>query len=184
MCGCNKKKVDTAAPAATSRIIQNNPPSLPTFHTHIWGPSLWKSLHIAAIVRSESPQWPSILSAMTTGLPCPECSAHYNNWHKRQYPSNRNIRVFRPIPFLSNRAIRRPPQPLTPSTSISVQLLGLHNEVNQRLGKPQWTMERLVDSYGIDTMKLKDDAIAALQSLNGIIGTKLYSSLLALLHSL
>jgi hypothetical protein len=186
MCGCNKNKtnnVDTGHRGGS----RTNAVSIPTVDTSIWGPPLWTALHVAAQFTGDSTPWSSILSAMTTGLPCPDCSAHYNDWYRRQQPPPPPppLRSYRPMPYLSNR--RQPPsQPSSqpPSQPITIQLLGLHNEVNQRLGKPIWSEGDLNATYGGDRGSRKADAIAALQPLNTFIGQELYNTLLAFLQSL
>jgi len=86
-----------------------------------------------------------------------------------------------------NRAVRRPqppPQPLTQTQPIPIILLNLHNEVNQRIGKPVFPVEQLDATYGGDKESQKTAAIDALQILTGVIGADLYTKLLALLQSL
>ena len=208
MCGCNKAKKAAAAAAAAASAPPPPPPrqhavfvprtpavpkqptavvsrtGLPTVNTHLWGPSLWKALHTAAQFAGDSSSWSSILSAMTTGLPCPECSAHYNTWYRRQKSSSLvpNNRMYITIPFMANRSARRPPQ--TPSVPITIKLLNLHNEINKQSGKPSWSEGQLAATYGGDKQSQKAAAIAALQTLNGVIGGHLYTMLMSFLQSL
>jgi hypothetical protein len=199
MCGCNKAKKAAAAAASApppprqhAVVVPRTPVApvvvsrtgLATVNTQLWGPSLWKALHTAAQFAGDSSSWSSILSAMTTGLPCPECSAHYNTWYRRQKTSSSgsNNRMYIKLPFMGNRTARRPPQ--TPSVPITIKLLNLHNEINQRLGQPSWSSEQLAAAYGGDKQSQKVAAIAALQTLNGVIGRHLYTTLMAVLLSL
>ena len=187
MCGCNKARNEhnaaRAAAAVAAAAAAAAAAALPTVDTSIWGPPLWKALHVAAEF-SDGPQWNGILSAMITGLPCPDCSAHYSVWYKQQFPPPPPPRsMYRRIPF--NRR-RQPPAPTPVILPIPIQtrILALHNEVNTRLGKPVWTVADVSAQYGGDKQTQKDAAIAALQTLNGVIGTQLYDQLLAVLQSL
>jgi hypothetical protein len=86
------------------------------------------------------------------------------------------------LPFMGNRSARNQQQ--TPSLPISIKLLTLHNDINLRLGKPSWSGEQVAAAYGGDLQSQKGAAIAALQTLNGVIGRPLYNALLAVLQSL
>lgn len=184
MCGCNKAKV-TPRPAAVARASVVLVPTLATVDTSVWGASLWNVLHAAAEL-SDGPQWNAILSDMTTGLPCPDCSAHYNAWYKGQFPPPAPQRaMYRPGPFMNRRRQQPVSNPVIRPLPIKTRILALHNEVNQRLGKSVWTEEQLTALYSVGERKeWITYAISTLQTLNGIIGTQLYNTLLAFLQSL
>ena len=98
-----------------------------------WGPAMWRFLHIASEnsvgTRQHRRYWDALLTAMLTGLPCPECTEHYTAWHTA-HPlvlagPGRNLW----------RAIRE-------------WVRGLHNAVNARRGVPEWSGEAVEAAYG------------------------------------
>jgi len=175
MCGCNKFK--SAAPPAPKRqaapraaqaaqtvpVIFSQPP-LETVDTSIWGAPLWRILHIAAQAsggRAVVPLWGKLLDAMKTGLPCPDCSGHYNAWYKSH-----------PLRFsLIMRSVHGP---------IVRWVLDLHNDVNRRLGRGEWSVAQIAAAYSgqVGTARTLAD------SLRGIIGPNLSVAIDALLRTL
>lgn len=172
MCGCNKNKPKPTVvlPATRSYPSPSMAPapsavSLPIVDTSIWGPPLWKVLHIAAqatISKGRQTQWKLILNTLLTGLPCPDCTAHYTAWY-RAHPLG--ISLF----------------PKRNSRQIATWLLDLHNNVNQRTGRPVWTAAQLDAAYQANQLQ---DAKGALASLQGIIGQNTWVALHTLLNSL
>jgi len=139
--------------------------SLPIVDTSIWGPPLWKILHIAAaatITKGRQTQWKLILNTLLTGLPCPDCTAHYTAWY-RTHPIG--ITLF----------------PKRISRQIVTWLLDLHNNVNLRTGRSVWTAAQLDAAYQANQLQ---DAKGALASLQGIIGQNTWVALHTLLNSL
>lgn len=65
-------------------------------------------------------------------------------------------------------------------------ILDLHNDVNGRIGlQGQWTVAQVMATYGSGEKAAKvAAAVAALQSLQGVIGAEAYAAALALLNSL
>ena len=108
--------------------------------------------------------------ALKTGLPCPDCSMHYNAWF-----ASHGIRF-----SMVGDGIRGP---------VVRWILALHNDVNGRLDPPvgPWTVAQVMATYSGDkaekTVKVAA-AVAALQSLQGVIGAEAYAAALALLNSL
>lgn len=99
---------------------------LPTVDTEVWGPHMWRFLHTAAentggTVRRRK-EWMDLLTAMRTGLPCPDCREHYGAWLTSH-----------PFPSLSADANLQEP--------IRNMINALHNAVNVRRGVPEWTAE-------------------------------------------
>jgi hypothetical protein len=139
--------------------------SLPILDTSVWGPSLWKALHVAAVCstsRTSSHMWANLLHALRESIPCPDCSAHYNAWY--------NSNPLRPMSLLP---IRKP-------VSVALWLHDLHNDVNRRTGKPTWSYAQSVSANGRDQLSA---AKAAAASLQGKIGHTALSALHALLKS-
>lgn len=105
---------------------------LPIVDPVLWGPHLWKFLHIAAentVPRvSRGRYWTALLTAMRTGMPCPECTEHYVAWHSGH-------------PFVVDRRVG-----LTVAARDWVR--GLHNAVNVRRGVATWTAEAVTAAYG------------------------------------
>ena len=190
MCGCNKAKraaaplsAPLALPALRPRVrvagsavaasqpiepIEPTEPVYPpialaTVDTSVWGAPLWRVLHTASVFtkgRSHIGHWRKLLAALTAGLPCPECSSHYNSWYNRT-PLRINI--------LGNG---------TQGVIIN-WVLGLHNDVNRRAGRAQWSADQVRWTY-----RDLGAAKAALASLQGIIGDGAYRAAAALLASL
>lgn len=108
------------------------PAELPIVDPAIWGPHLWRFLHIAAentVPRmSRRRYWDALLVAMRTGLPCPECTDHYVAWHTGH-------------PFVVDRR-----EGLTGGARTWVR--DLHNAVNVRRGVATWTPEAITATYG------------------------------------
>ena len=173
MCGCNKNKTANTAvlpasrsfPSASRSAVAPVAESLPIVDTSIWGPPLWKVLHIAAhatITKGRQSQWKLILNTLLTDLPCPDCTAHYISWY-RTHPIG--------ISLFPNRNNRQ----------IVIWLLNLHNDINIRTGRPVWNAAQLDATYGGDQIQVAKDTLATLQ---GIIGQNAWNSLNTLLHSL
>lgn len=87
------------------------------------------------------------------GLPCPDCTAHYTAWVVAQ--------------------------PVSATTDMSAWFLALHNDVNRRINSKNkgWTCEELTAAY---TGQLESGR-AALEALNGVIGSATWATLDALL---
>jgi hypothetical protein len=97
---------------------------LPIVDPAIWGPHVWRFLHVAAALpaaRSRGrDQWRAVLEALRVSLPCPECTGHYQAWH-RAHP----FRV-----MMGGMAVRR---------AAAAWVLDLHNDVNRRREVPTWS---------------------------------------------
>jgi hypothetical protein len=174
MCGCNKNKaavaaapamrVGTIAPFSASASAPV-PAGLPTVDPLIWGPPLWSALHIAAyasVSRGLLPRWQRLLTELRTGLPCPECSAHYNSW-------------FNSHPL---RTTLLPPNSTQQSIIRFVQ--DLHNSVNIRNNKPTWSAAQSARVYGGNQIALAKTNLASVQ---GVIGDGVYNALLGILNA-
>jgi len=180
MCSCNKARrpPPSAAPAAVGRpaprtalpsvaVTVAPPPdiTIPTVDTSVWGAALWRVLHTASVATKYSKQarlWRELLAALRTGIPCPECSAHYNAWH-----ASHGIRF-----TITRDGIRKP---------VLRWVLDLHNDVNARTGSSSgaWTEKQVMDTY-----RDLEGARAALASLQGVIGDAAWAAATALLNSL
>jgi hypothetical protein len=110
--------------------------------TDVWGPPLWKVLHVLANV-NDLGRWRTLLDLLRTALPCPECSAHFNAWLDGH--------------------------PLVDGTRMDLWLLALHNDINRREGTSEWNEEQLRSAYA---GKLVTDAdIEPVRSLIGSVIT-------------
>ena len=176
MCNCNKRKAPApAAPPPQGPLVPHTMPapavvpeiSIPTVDTSVWGATLWKVLHTASVFtgrRNHIPLWRNLLAALKTGIPCPECSAHYNSW------VSRNTLHFSMIMVGNN--IQGP---------VLRWVLNLHNDVNLRTGSAwgTWNVNQVTDTY-----RDLAGAKAALATLQGIIGPAAWDAAQALLNSL
>jgi hypothetical protein len=110
--------------------------------TAIWGPSVWRILHVAAERGVSAPLLLSAIRALDGALPCPECREHYHAWLDYTPPPG------------TTEEIRR-------------WLLDLHNDVNVRTNKGVWTETDLARTYGGSP-----DVTGALATLRDRIGTE------------
>lgn len=142
---------------AVAPVVVAPPPPDPL----VWGPPLWRALHIAAVfsdrlsVRNE---WPALLQYIQSGLPCPDCTGHYRRWIASH-------------PFVKgNNApdVRK---------QAHEWLVALHNDVNVRTGKPTMTPDAVATLFGGDRLVRIAEAEAAVASLRGIIGGRTLSML-------
>lgn len=122
---------------------------LPIVDPAIWGPHVWRFLHVAAALphsRSRGKaEWRALLEALRLSLPCPECTGHYQAWH-RAHP-------FRAM--LGGRAVQR---------AATRWVLDLHNDVNRRRGVAQWTAAQVaaaVAGAGVAEARASLDAAIA-----------------------
>jgi hypothetical protein len=185
MCGCNKAKAAAAGAAtraapAMSRAIPRAvfstralapapAPALATLDTSVWGPQLWKALHVASncsTAGSHLQWWGTLLKELQYGIPCPDCRAHYSAWYRTHPLTNRPASII----------------PLRRFVSISVGqwIHDLHNDVNRRTGKPTWSFNDSVRANGSDQLAAAKTAAAYLQ---GKISDKAFSTLNALLNA-
>ena len=123
---------------------------LPIVDPALWGPHVWRFLHVAASLppprlRARE-KWRAVLDALRTALPCPECTGHYQAWY-RAHP-------FRSM--LGASGTRR---------SAMRWVLDLHNDVNRRRGVPVWTTAQaeaaVAGLSGADARAALEAAIAA-----------------------
>ena len=160
-----------AAPAARVGMIAplsaaGATDGLQTVDPLIWGPPLWSALHIAAyasVSRGLLPRWQRLLTELRTGLPCPECSAHYNSW-------------FNSHPL---RTTLLPPNNVHQSIIRFVQ--DLHNNVNARNNKDPWSAAQSARVYGGNQIALAKTNLASIQ---GVIGDGVYKTLLGILNAI
>lgn len=103
---------------------------------HIWGPQLWMILHSATerignstlkrLPQEESRIWTNLLASLRYSLPCPLCKKHYTEYFAKT-----------PITSFNRDTIR-------------LWLYNLHNQVNERTGKPNTiTIENLPGIYSV-----------------------------------
>lgn len=178
MCGCNKKRAIAApAPAPIRRPVV----ALPSADTSVWGAHLWKVLHFAArSAPGREKAFAHILETLRRGIPCPECSGHYNAWingHPVEMTTvERHSRSGRSFPFARSVAVRTTSWPM-----FSHWLLDLHNAVNVRKGVATWDMQQLNAVY-------RDmppaDVRASMESLRGVVGVEAFSAIQSLLRAI
>jgi hypothetical protein len=167
MCGCRKAVVPGVAvpgvtpslrPAAARRPAPAPAPAPApvVIDTSIWGPPLWRALHIAAnfsdraTVRNE---WIVLFNSLQNSLPCPDCTGHYRRW----FAAHRFVRGRNP-PDIRKQAHE--------------WLVALHNDVNVRTEKPTMTADEVATLFGGDRLVRIAEAEAAVASLQGIVGRR------------
>jgi hypothetical protein len=94
-----------------------------------WGPNAWKFLHTVTFAYPSNPSIDqqraadSFFSSLAALLPCSECQTHYTTEIATHPPDSRS------------------------GATLSAWLVDLHNRVNTRLGKPQYTYDQAVLAY-------------------------------------
>ena len=150
---------------------------LPVVDTSIWGPPLWKILHVASVFSTTDAQkeaFANLLAKLLTGIPCPDCSSHYNLWYS-SHPV-RSVTSSGHRGFKRFRIIR---MSVVTWVSLVTWVLDLHNDVNTRRGLGTWTVDQVHAAYG----SLADVRDAA-RSLEGVIGQEAFVSSMALLDAI
>jgi len=121
------------APAPAPLVVAPPPEELPIVDPALWGPHLWRFLHIASESSVCGPSrkgtWDALFTAMLTGLPCPECTEHYTAWY-----------VAHPLVLPEQGADLR--------AAVTEWVRALHNAVNVRRGVAEWTAEQVLAAYG------------------------------------
>jgi len=128
-----------------------------------WGPTLWAILHGFAEQSGQNEDerqlWIFMLEGLPKIVPCPECSKHITVWlESHPVVGLRKI----PIVNLHNWVVD--------------YIYNLHEEVNQRLGKPSFPKENLTETYGSFNLVIKMESLKRyLEKLIGISGTGMLS---------
>lgn len=110
----------------------------------VWGPPLWQALHSLAEITDDVVVWEGLLEKVHSTMPCPVCATHFGEW-LQTHPLR-----------LTGEA-----EGLTVSEPVSIWLLTLHNDVNRRTGKPEWTVEQLAASMG---------SVSAADNVSSVLG--------------
>tara|TARA_Y100000992_G_C21230675_1_gene475323 strand:- start:628 stop:1086 length:459 start_codon:yes stop_codon:yes gene_type:complete len=103
----------------------------------VWGPCIWKTLHVLTIkIKDDSfveqhTKLIDIIIDICSHLPCPICSTHAQGMMKKMNLKSVN----------------------TKEKLIKILFL-MHNEVNKRLKKPQYSYENVIPHY--EKMNTKD----------------------------
>jgi len=186
MCGCNRAKqvlqnnIQRGGSGGSgggggggglgNRTIQQTDPEIPTVDTSIWGAPTWIALHIASIVSSQNISlWKELLNALQKDIPCPDCRAHFSGWLQSHPFRTKNSML--PIRRMMG-------QRSAPSPKIIPWLLGLHNDVNSRLGTPTWNEQQVMERYGGGR---NAEGRESLESVRGILGQTSFDLLMRLL---
>ncbi len=150
--------VAIAVPTPTPTAIVGD--ALPTVDPVLWGPHVWRFLHIAAQHCIPSVRrlgiWQEMLGVLATGLPCPECREHYTAWLAAN-----------PLYVDDSTGLPGP---------IQAWILALHNQVSQRKGAPEWTPEQCAEAYRIADPIARNDALvdALTSALNAGVATTVF----------
>lgn len=119
---------------------------LPTVDTEIWGPLMWRFLHTAAensiCATTRKSVWDALLTAMRTGLPCPDCREHYGAWLDAN-----------PFVIAAGES----------NLHVVIQrwVAALHNAVNVRRGLPEWSAGQVTEMYAPGGVDGAREALAA-----------------------
>lgn len=99
---------------------------MPEAPVDLWGPGAWALLHTCSFTYPESPttddrrQFHDFLWAVARVLPCPRCRKHFMSY----------LQTHAPAPCAAAFDDRK---------AISRLLVDVHNDVNRRTQKPEWT---------------------------------------------
>lgn len=181
MCSCNKKKSNSAPPTPSSgegvplRMAKSRavapvravavaaPPPPESVDTSVWGPSLWKILHISAEFTGtpiHAKLWYSLVSAMRLGIPCDECRSHF-------------VARSDAVPLRMSRI------PGGIHTSTVRWVLNFHNFVNAATESVhgQWSEAQCRATYGGNRVARIAEAREALDAIRGVAGGLLVEAL-------
>lgn len=131
----------------------------------IWGPKVWRMLHLFADVsdrRDVALLWASIMKSTADVLPCAICRKHLQGYLK----THTFMRIKQPN-LITGQQVR---------TQIVAELHLIHNVVNHRLGKPIFPFETLQTAY---TGKREDKLLEAknlLEELKLMWGTMIFKA--------
>lgn len=170
-------------PVTVSPVIPE--PTLPIVDPSVWGASLWLILHVASVLSASDSQkeaFAKVLAALRSGIPCPECSGHFNRWYESHpvqsvtYTSGNQhklaSKVFR-IGSVRTSIVSWVP--------LDLWTLDLHNDVNRRREVELWNADRMITTYG--NAPLADVRAASLR-LQGIIGANASSAIDSMLNAI
>jgi hypothetical protein len=87
----------------------------------IWGPNLWGTLHLVCIAGTITPEF---VQEFTKVIPCPMCAGHFADISKEN-----------PLPESSDPFV------------LFEWSVYLHNLVNERIGKPIFTVEQALERW-------------------------------------
>lgn len=156
-------KSRAVAPVRAVAVAAPPPPPPESVDTSIWGPSLWKILHISAEFTGtpiHAKLWYSLVSAMRLGIPCDECREHF-------------IARSTAVPLRMSRI------PGGIHTSTVRWVLNFHNFVNVATGSGhgQWTEAQCRATYGGNRVARIAEAREALDAIRGVAGGLLVEAL-------
>jgi len=157
-------------------------PTLATVDTSVWGPDLWLILHVMSVLSTTDAQKKlvaDVLSALRSGIPCPDCSAHYNSWYEA-HPLQVTTSVTSGYNGASSRVFRivQPRTTVKSWVPMAEWVLDLHNEVNLRKGVDSWDIDRATATYGLSSLVRAKEAAVRLQ---GVIGHDAHAAILVAL---
>lgn len=115
-----------------------------------WGPKLWRLFHLAAEASDRTDitlLWKTFFKWTAEILPCELCRKHLGH-----YLSNH-------VGFTSRTVPKKGPEI---RLYIRLFVRTLHNDVNTRLEKPEFTEENLVEEYGT---KSREDILTEARSI-------------------
>lgn len=97
----------------------------------VWGPAMWRFLHAASFAWGDAPDPDRkrdmivFLRSIGTVLPCATCRRHYQEYVQKHLTE----------------------EDVASRDSLSRWVWALHNNVNRRLGKREWSLEQLKQTY-------------------------------------
>jgi len=125
--------------------------NISSFEPKQWGPGLWRAIHTASVL-SDDERIRRLAIILSTCLPCPVCTQHYNDWLQKH--------------------------PVNPGTDMVKWFADLHNSINIRnKSGSAWSVDQIRASYNDSSA-----ACASLDAVDFMIGDAAKSLLVEILH--
>jgi hypothetical protein len=166
-------------------VARMSEPPLATVDTSVWGADLWLILHVASVLAMSDSQknaFAAVLASLRTGIPCPECSGHFNNWYSSHptrnttYSAQSQHKLASKVFRIGNARVHA-----TEWVPFDAWIANLHNDVNRRRGVEQWDIVRVTNTY---RHKSLTDVRQASVRLHGVIRRNACSAIDNLLNAI
>jgi hypothetical protein len=119
-----------------------------------WGPRLWRLFHLLAELsdrRDIHMLWPNLLRITSVVLPCEACRVHLAT-----YLRSHVFVHFKKSLMITGELVR---------DRVRTDLLSFHNDVNRRLGKPEWTQAEIMTTYSVSGTRNRIMILSEVQSI-------------------
>ena len=104
-----------------------------------WGPIVWRIFHLLSEISDKHeviPLWKKWFGQTADIMPCEKCRVHLHQY-------------LRTHPFLKLQSFKRPQEAVR--NHVREEIMKLHNYVNEDTGKPVFTQDKYLETYGAKT---------------------------------